>query len=1164
MMLLTNNSIKDILIAATSIFFLLTVFGSQQVKGQDFDNMSASMITNTAQVNKYINSKKALSLKRILTILEEHYDVTFLYKGGLVNNKMVKNPDIQIGEKTGEQLSIIIDNLGLKLHRVNKTSYIVLPKPFEGKFKQQMQTVSGTVTDAETGETLPGVNVVLKGTSTGTATNSEGQYKLDVPSLQETLVVSFIGYQTLEVPINGRSQIDIELQLQILTGDDVVVVGYGTQKKENLTGSISTINSEELNKVPTANLGQSLAGKSTGLFVQTRSGKPGTAPDISIRNFGDPLVIVDGVEQADFTNIDPSEIESFSVLKDASAAIYGSKAGNGVILITTKKGRSSTPVINYSSSFSLQEPTAYPSFLSTADFAKASNEIANGQRALRERNGEEFVHQDWNNIPGFEGPFSESEIESMRNGAVPNTDWKEVALKDLASMQNHNINVSGRTGEDKGIGYFVSAAYTDHHGLYKTGDSRNRRYNIRGKVDVQITENLKTEMNLSGRYTNNDDTFIPTSRIFLALRPNMPFFPASFPNSDKIPFSGWDANNVLNLTDASKSGFGREERKYLTGSLSFDYELPFVKGFVAKAKVFYVEDNIDTKRFGTPFTVWSFDEETETFFNPITQNQSFDLVDDQFENRTITFQGMMEYESSFGSLGNNNVKLLGLYETIDFQSNQLRGQIKEFLSPEIDQIFGGNSETAQLSGTAFEDGNVSYAARLNYDYKEKYLLDATVRRDASSRFAPSVRWGTFPSVGIGWRMSQEDFFQNFTKNLFDDFKIRASYGQTGFDRNAAAFQFLSNFSFSGTQVFDGTAQTGIESEGLVNDKLTWETINTYNAGLEFSMSDGLFSLEAEYFYRKRKGILANRLATLPSSFGASLPQENLNSIDNRGIEVAINHRNQVNDFNYSISGNASWSRAKNINIEEQDFEDEDLRRLNQRSGRFQNQRFGFETDGFLTEEDLNYDKSGINYDGASTPNSSLVPGLPKYVDQNGDGEIDFRDQVNIGKGSTPEIIFGITTNSNYKNFSFSMLWQGATSFGIELTDHMRSPVGSFQDGGNIPQHLFDGRWTPENTDARFPRLSDNNTYLQRTSDMFIFSAGYLRLKNATFAYDLPNKLLNKVKGISDLRVQLSGLNLLTINKLSDFNVDPERGGNYNGRFYPQFKSFSIGIDVKIK
>ncbi|MCG2590449.1 SusC/RagA family TonB-linked outer membrane protein [Rhodohalobacter sulfatireducens] len=1024
----------------------------------------------------------------------------------------------------------------------------------------QVEALTGTVVDGESGEPLPGVNILLKGTSRGTSTNVDGEFELEVESLQDTLIVSFIGYQTMEVPVNGQSELTISLHPEAVLGEELVVVGYGTQRRENLTGSISTINSEEIDNVPVANLGQSLAGKATGLFVKENTGKPGSAPSINIRNFGNPLVIVDGVEQANFTSIDPSEVQSFSVLKDASAAIYGSKAGNGVILITTKKGRSNTPIVNYGSSLSVQRPTAYPEFLSTWDFARASNDITDYQREVRERNGEEYSYSAWNPIPGFDGPYSESDIQAMKNGALPNTNWVDVALNDWSPMQNHNINVSGR---NEIIGYFVSGAYNKHQGMYQSGDASNDRYNIRSNVDVQVNEDLNIAMNLSLRNTDTRDTYVGTDQIWMSLRPSMPFYPASYPDPNRIPYSGWDANNVLNTTDASRSGYHRVQRQYFTGSLEASYEIPFVEGLAARAKAYYVGDNRDLKRWGTPYTTWRYDESTDTYFNPITQNQDYDLVDERYENRRITFQGMLEYENSFGSFGDHTVKLLGLYETIDFKSDQIEGNIKGFISPAVDQIFAGNSETQTLFGTAYEEGNVSYAGRLNYDYRGKYLFDATVRVDGSSRFAPGVRWGTFPSFGVGWRISEEDFFQDMT-NLFDDLKIRASYSETGYDRNAAAYQYLTTYSFSGTHVFGGTPQTGLSPDGLVNTGITWETMNTYNAGLEFSILEGLFGMEVDYFYRLRDGILTTRETTLPNTFGASLPQENLNSIDNRGIEVVLNHFNQINDFSYSLSTNFSWTRAKYKDIEEQDFEDEDLRRLNELSGRWQNLRFGYETDGFLTEEDLNYESSGINYDQSSTPNSTLAPGMPKYVDQNGDGVIDWRDQVRIGKGATPEIAFGFTANANYKNFDMSMLWQGATGYDIALQDHMRYPVGGGQDGGNIPQFLFDGRWTPDNTNSRFPRLSDNNTYLGASSDMFLFSAGYVRLKNVTVGYSLPNSLLTRVRGISDLRVHLSGYNLLTFNKLSEFNIDPESGGNYNGRYYPQFKSFSIGIDLTIQ
>lgn len=1016
------------------------------------------------------------------------------------------------------------------------------------------QSITGMVVDAETEDPLIGVNIIVKGTATGTVTDLDGNYNIEVPDNETVLVFSYTGYTAQEVEVGDRSVIDVSLSAGTQL-EEVVVVGYGSQKRVNLTGSVATIEGDDMVEVPVANTGQALAGRVPGLYVKENTGKPGSAPSINIRNFGSPLIIVDGVAQDNYHNIDPNEIESFSVLKDASAAIFGSRAGNGVILITTKRGSSGKPKINFNSAFSMQTPTAYPRFLSTWDFARASNEIAQYTKEVREKNEEEYVYEPWNAIPGFEGPYTEAEIEQMRNGALPNTDWVGVALNDFSPMQNHNINVSGK-GER--VGYFVSAGYTNQIGLYKSGDANMNRYNIRSNIDVSVVDNLSLALDLSVRNTDTKDVYVNEDQIWMSLRPSMPYYPASYPDPTKIPYSGWDANNVLNTTDADKSGYNRLKRNYLTGILSLKYNLPFVKGLSATAKINYVGDSQYRKRFGTPYTTWQYDEANDNYFNPITQNQDYDFLDGRFENRTITYQGLLEYDRSFG---NHNIKAQGIYEAIDYKSNEVRGTIRGFISPAIDQIFAGNSETQTLAGTAYEEGNISYAGRLSYNFMGKYLFESTLRLDGSSRFYEDVRWGTFPSVALGWRLSEENFIRdNFY--FFDNIKLRASYSQTGYDRNAAAYQYLTTYSFSGIYVFDGVSQSGIATDGLVNRNVTWETMTTYNAGVDVSMWNGLFGFELDYFYRLRDDILATRISTLPNTFGANLPQENLNSIDNRGIELVLNHSNRIGDFNYSVSGNFSWTRAKYVEVEEQEYEDEDLARLNTLTGRWQNIRFGYETDGLLTAEDLEYSEaSGVNYDQSSTPNSTLAPGMPKYVDQNNDRVIDWRDQVQIGKGSTPEIFFGFNVDASFKNFDLGMLWQGATGYDILLSDHMRFPVGGGQDGGNIPQFLFDGRWTPENPNARFPRLADNRTYLY-TSDMFLFSAGYLRLKNLTIGYSLPN--LDRVRGFSQVRFYLAAYNLLTFNQLNEFNIDPERGGDYNGRYYPQYKSFSFGVNVTLQ
>ncbi|WP_299584370.1 TonB-dependent receptor [uncultured Sunxiuqinia sp.] len=1115
---------------------------------------AATSYAQTANISIHLTNA---TVEKALQSIEDQTEYYFLYSRSVVDVKREVNIEVEEAE---------IDQLLNSLFEGTNVSYkidgrqIVLSSS-ENRTVQQ-KTISGNVTDSS-GQPLPGVTVVVKGTTIGVVTDFDGNYSLSNVADDATLVFSFVGMRTQEIVIGNQSTINVVMAEDAIGIEEVVAVGYGVQKRANLAGSVATIGSEEMVRVPIANSGQALAGKVAGLVVKENTGKPGAAPSISIRNYGSPLIIVDGVEQANYHNIDPNEIESFTILKDASAAIYGSKAGNGVILITTKRGKTGKPRIEVNSSFTAQTPTSYPQWLSTWDFAQASNEIADFRKEVDERNGKEYVYAAWNAIPGFasDRKYTDADIEAMRNGATPNTDWLDATLNKYSPMQNHNISVSGA---NERVGYFISAAYTNQIGYYKSDDSKMNRYNVRSNIDINVAKNLNIGLDLSVRNTDIRDTWVGEDQIWMSIRTSMPFYPSSYPDPTKIPYAGWDANTLTNTTNADLSGYKKQLRSYKTGAMSMKYIMPFIKGLSALGRVNYIGDSQYNKNFGIPFTTWRYDEANDLYYNPITQNQDYGFLDKRYESERLTYQFQLDYNRSFGD---HNVKALAVYEAIDYKTNQIQGTIKGFISPAIDQIFAGNPETKTLSGTAYEEGNVSYVGRLNYDYKGKYLLESTIRTDGSSRFSPDVRWGTFPSVLAAWRMSEENFIKEYIPAI-DNLKLRTSYSQTGYDRNAAAYQYLTTYSFSGQYVMDGITEKAIVTDGLVNPDVTWETMTNYNAGLDVSLWRGKLGVEFDYFYRLRDDILATRLSTLPNTFGATLPQENLEAIDNRGFELVVKHSNQINDFKYNLSGNISWTRAKYVRVEEQEYEDEDEARLYTKTDRWTNIRYGYEVDGWLTDEDLAWTQtSGINYDNSASPNSTLAAGLPKYVDQNDDRVIDWRDQVEIGRGSTPEIMYGINGNAYWKNFDVSMLWQGATNYDIVISDHMLFPVGGGQDGGNIPQFLFDGRWTPENPNSKFPRLTDGagaGGYISKTSTINTFSAGYIRLKNLSIGYSLPKSLLNKVKGLSNARVYFAGYNLLTFDKLSDFEIDPERGGNYNGRYIPQYKSFSLGLNITLE
>ncbi|PXX21839.1 TonB-dependent receptor [Arenibacter sp. ARW7G5Y1] len=993
--------------------------------------------------------------------------------------------------------------------------------------------INGTVTDQE-GVPLPGASIIEKGTTNGTQTDFDGKFSLKIIDPESIIVVSYLGYKTKEVEIEEQTTLNINLQEDSSSLDEVVVVGYGSQKKVNLTGSVSTISTDELTRVPVASIGQSLAGTLPGIISKQSEGKPGSNPSVSIRGFGNPLIIVDGIEQDNYNNIDPEEIKSFSVLKDAAAAIYGSRAGNGVILITTHRGREGAPSINFNTSYSVQAPTVYPEFVDSWEYAIIQNEVF-------EFNGSAPI------------TYSDEEIQLFKNGTdpdYPNTKWYDEVIQKWSPMQNHNLNVQG--GKDN-VKYFLSVGHMQQDGIYKAGGVKFKRYNLRSNVDVNISKDLSVGVDLASRITDNNDVPFSSHDIFQTLGTTTNRFPASYPDPTKTPWVGRSSHQPLIKTNRDLSGYNDSDRKYNTAALTLKYNTPFVEGLSFKVRGNYVGDETYGKKWTKPYSTYNYDRLNDNYTVAATGG-IYSLTESNSRSRQLTLQGFLEYENSFLD---HNIKGLIVSEVIDNKSNWFTAYKDGFISGGIDQNFAGSSENMSTNGSAGEDSRMSYAGRINYSYKSKYLLESTIRYDASSRFSKDYRWGLFPSLLLGWRISEENFVKD-RLSFINNLKVKATFSHTGYDGDdsVGGYQYLSTYSFNSQYAFGNSAIKTIRDNGISNPAITWEDIYTYNAAIEGNFWNGKLGFEFDYFYRLRDGVLGRRTSILPNTFGASLPQENINSLSNRGFELVLNHKNYNNEFKYSISANISRSRAKYEDWTEQEFTDPDEERQQKRTGNWVNRTFGYLTDGlFQTQEEI--DNSEIDYD--LNNNATLQPGMIKYVDVNGDKKIDWRDQEVIGKGGTPEIMFGINTSFEYKGFDASMLWQGASDFNINFSSNMRVPSLNYV--WNSYKFLFNDRWTPDNPNAQFPLSTNTNSYMHgRNSDFWLKKAGYVRLKNFSIGYSLPKEVLDKIN-LNKLRLSISGYNVLTFDKLGKFNFDPEGIGN--SWTYPLYKSYSLGLSISL-
>jgi len=989
--------------------------------------------------------------------------------------------------------------------------------------------ISGVVTD-EKGQPLPGVTVTVKGTTSGTVTNKDGAYSLLGVNDDAILVFSFVGYSSNEVAVNGKSQINTSLSPADTKLSEVVVVGYGTQSKATVTGSVSSVKSAELTTAPVASTINSLAGRLPGLIAQQSSGQPGAdQASINIRGFGQALWIVDGVE-SDFNNIDPNQIETISILKDGAASIYGARAGNGVILVTTKRGKEGKPEITFNSSYTLQGNTKMSDPVSSGQYAEITNLFYTNQ--------------------GKPAPYTADQIQKFYAGndpAYPNTNWKDVATRKWAPQNQQNLSVRGGSEQLKYFGFF---GYLNQTPMWKTNGGGYKRYNLQSNLDAKVNKDLSIQLLLSAV---NDSRSQPArgqaagiNTLWQDLWNSLPIYPATLPDASKNSYANAQGvGSIALISNEEIAGYARNNAQNIKGTFIADYRIRAIEGLSAKAFVNYDKTFTTDKNFSKPFSFYTYDYSTKNYALAGSLGTQARLIYQDLQSRNITGQLSLNYDHTFNT--DHHFTALALYEVIDYNTSFILAGRDNFLTPAIEELYAGSIQASQANSSATEMGRASYVGRLNYSYKAKYLIESTLRADASAKFAPSDRWGYFPSISVGWRLDQENFLKKL--EFIDGLKLRASYGSSGVD-NVGNFQYLTGYQFANQSLIGSGTQLGISSTGLANQDLTWEKIKIYNVGTDFSFFNRKLYGTIEAFYRTLSGIPATRQLSLPSTFGSALPQENLNSQNNRGFELSLGTSGNIGDFSYDISGNLSWSRAKWNHYEEPVYTDPDQIRLNQVSGRWTNVTNGYVSDGLFTNQQQITDLK-FTYPGG---NAGLRPGDVKYADLNGDGKLDFRDQQQIGTGTTPNWMAGATINLKYKNFELQSLIQGA--FNYYSTTYL------YNGGLNYSQAFYDNMWTQQNNVAdaspRISGASSNGLF----SDLYFKKASYVRLKALAMGYNLPKGLISKA-GIRNLRVYVAGTNLLTVNPLSKYGVDPEAPSGQAGYYYPQQRTISLGLNVTL-
>lgn len=1007
--------------------------------------------------------------------------------------------------------------------------------------------VKGRVVDAD-GEPLPGVVVMQKSSgSMGAMTDENGNFSLSVSSADAVLLFTLMGYQDAEEPVGAKRHFNVTLKDDTTFLDEAVVVGYGVQKKGTLTSSIASINREKLSSAPTDNMSNMLGGKLPGLVSRQTSGVPGENEaqiyirGISTTGTSTPLVLVDGVER-DFSNLDPSEIADITILKDAaSAAVYGVKGANGVILVTTRRGDVASTTVTYNASLTMSGNAEMIELLDGEEFA--------------------YWHNKASDLDGLMREYSEQQIGYIRNGNDPqgifgNTDYLDLIFKKVAYGQNHNLSISGGS---KSVRYFVGGSYLDQDGIID--NVWFKRYNLRSNVDINLSDDLTLKLDVSGRIENRHQNGVsagssdPTASldnggaeygykniVFYALSAR----PTTRPMTPDGVYIGYQ--NPLAARDAS--GFQEKNRSFVQTGVTLQYNVPFIKGLTAKAMGSYDFQNTLQKKLLLPCDQvtpkYSSADETLTLTpgnSPHLASGVNQLTESHQLFSRYTFTAQLNYQNTFDL---HEVGADLVWEQSGTSSRYFAAGKQNFAITEIPDLdFSTDVTPNSVRGYHSNTGRQGLLLRANYVYDGKYIVSASLRNDWSAKFSKSHRLGVFPALSLGWRMNEA-------------LKLRASWGVLGND-SISDFLYVQGVSLSTkpTAVINGKPVQSISTTSVPNSDITWETTTTYNVGADLRLWDGLLSAEADVFYKVTTNILQSQAGENPPSIGSNFPAiVNSGVVDVKGFELSIKHENKVGELAYTIGANTSFARNRYISINDSDNIPAYQSKLGQSLGAV----LGYVSDGlYRDEQDL-----------ASSPKTSnaVRVGDIKYKDLNGDGKITAEDRTWIARSPIPEVMFGLDFNFKWRGFDAVLFFQGATNTEIMLCGTY-SALGysdgtyytqAFKWGSNPPKYLVEGSWTPDHTDASYPRLSTqsspNNVY---TSDFWARDASYLRLKNVQLGYTFPKTVTRKFY-VDALRLYVSASNVFTISGLSALGIDPEAPSVNNG-YYPQQRVVSLGASL---
>jgi len=1104
------------------LFLLLGTF-------QSFAELSYS------QSMKFSLNMNNATVQDVLTTIEQKSDFYFTY-----NVKEIDaNRRISVNFKEKTVIEVLNDLFSRSdIHYVINNKHIVLykEKMEEALIQQQGgKRITGRIVD-KTGDPVIGANIVVKGTTNGTITDVDGKYTLVVPD-NAILQISYIGYLAQTVTVGNHKEIDVQLIEDTQKLQEVVVVGYGTQKKENLAGAISALKGEEITTSAAFDVTNAISGRLPGTYVSQSSGEPGKdAAKIMVRgrstlgSKGDinPLVVIDGIPDRSLYEIDPNDIANVSVLKDASAAIYGSRAANGVILVTTKSGSNQKPVLNFQFSQGFNKPTILPK---AADAGEYSQYVS-----------------DYQDYEGLSRLYSDKDIELFKSGVDPwehpNTNWMKDLVKEWTNETRYNIGING--GSDK-MKYYVSFGYKNNEAIYNTKSANYKQYNFRVKLDIPIIDWIMAGVQYSGFLTKKKYPTTNVSQLFgwatMVVPTQHDYWPTGEPGPD---FEG-GVNPVVNTS--FDAGYNKTDTYKDETTFRVSIKPPMIEGLSIDGFFNYDVDHDNNKVFKKPWTLYYANYETAvrnsdgyiTSMELTPRKRGLDSPE-LTEKNTSSKRKMYNASISYGrTFGEHNFNIFGSYEQYDEDAFNFSAYRKYFISDLVQTLNAGGETDKTNTGEASIYARKSWIGRFNYGFKDRYLLEFIFRRDGSLKFPKDHRWGNFPALLLAWRASEEKFWKDHL-SFIDYFKLRGTAGKMGMDPGDP-FQYMNKYALGSGVTLGSNKEvvTKIYQSVIANPNITWEKQTTYNIGFDSKFYNQMFYLNSEFFFNRRSDILVKKNASVPSFTGLSLPDENIGKVDNKGFEVEAGYTKTFGKLNVDISGNLSWSHNK------VKFMDEPAQSVPWQV-----------VTGHPYGSALVYKAIGIFHSQAEVdayPHwSGAKPGDVIFEDVDGNGKINADDRILYNKTDAPELFYGASINLQYKNWSLSILGQGQGTY------YKSTIYGNRGIGMNVFKWMANGYWTPSNSSSDkarpFHRADQYWSYNSNANTYWYDNMAYFRLKNVTLSYMVPRNLLKRFY-ISGASIFVTGYNLCLLYSAQK-NYDPEVG---DPQGYPTMKTYSIGLNV---